>query len=174
MEDIYRSQFRIPYSLYELLKASADENRRSVNAELISRLESSFSKRDLVRHKLGLPLAEEPEEQAGTIATAIHKEEQVIQDELISESQSAIIRDQLVEITSSAKQARYETETIQYLCAVLALQSACPGVLTDTQREQITKVIQNIADSDSEDPTEIMGLLANRLFGRSFTDELGI
>lgn len=63
MEDIYRSQFRIPYSLYELLKASADENRRSVNAELISRLESSFSKRDLVRHKLGLPLAEEPEVQ---------------------------------------------------------------------------------------------------------------
>lgn len=62
MEEIYRSQFRLPQSLYELLKASADENRRSVNAELISRLESSFSKRDVVRHKLGLPMAEPDDE----------------------------------------------------------------------------------------------------------------
>jgi len=42
MEEIYRSQFRLPYSLYESLKKSADANRRSVNAELIARLEESF------------------------------------------------------------------------------------------------------------------------------------
>lgn len=47
MEEIYRSQFRLPYSLYEQLKASADKNRRSVNAELIARLEQSFSPRTL-------------------------------------------------------------------------------------------------------------------------------
>lgn len=41
-EDIYRSQFRLPYPLYEQLKASADESRRSVNAELVARLEESF------------------------------------------------------------------------------------------------------------------------------------
>lgn len=58
MEEIYRSQFRLPYSLYELLKASADENRRSVNAELIARLESTFKKMDAVRHSLGLPMNE--------------------------------------------------------------------------------------------------------------------
>ncbi|MFX6258380.1 Arc family DNA-binding protein, partial [Acinetobacter baumannii] len=39
MEDTYRSQFRLPYALYELLKAAADANKRSVNAELVSRLE---------------------------------------------------------------------------------------------------------------------------------------
>lgn len=44
MEEIYRSQFRLPYSLYEQLKASADANHRSVNAELVARLEASFSK----------------------------------------------------------------------------------------------------------------------------------
>lgn len=43
MEEIYRSQFRLPYSLYEQLKASADKNRRSVNAELVARLEESFA-----------------------------------------------------------------------------------------------------------------------------------
>lgn len=41
MEEIYRSQFRLPYSLYEHLKASAEKNRRSVNAELIARLEET-------------------------------------------------------------------------------------------------------------------------------------
>lgn len=41
-DDLYRSQFRLPYSLYERLKASADANRRSVNAELVARLEETF------------------------------------------------------------------------------------------------------------------------------------
>jgi hypothetical protein len=44
-DEIYRSQFRLPHSLYELLKSSADENRRSVNAELVARLEESFQAR---------------------------------------------------------------------------------------------------------------------------------
>lgn len=42
MDEIYRSQFRMPYALYEQLKASADANHRSVNAELVARLEDSF------------------------------------------------------------------------------------------------------------------------------------
>lgn len=42
MEEIYRSQFRMPQALYENLKAAADKNRRSVNAELVARLEESF------------------------------------------------------------------------------------------------------------------------------------
>ncbi len=46
MEDIYRSQFRLPYSLYESLKEAADANRRSVNAELVARLEASFDAQD--------------------------------------------------------------------------------------------------------------------------------
>lgn len=44
MEEVYRSQFRLPYSLYEQLKASADKSRRSVNAELVARLEESLER----------------------------------------------------------------------------------------------------------------------------------
>lgn len=43
MNDIYRSQFRMPYSVYENLKEAADQNHRSVNAELVARLENSFN-----------------------------------------------------------------------------------------------------------------------------------
>lgn len=42
-KDLYRSQFRLPQSLYEKLKGEADKNRRSVNAELVARLEASFT-----------------------------------------------------------------------------------------------------------------------------------
>ncbi|MCY1377731.1 hypothetical protein D9M69_653200 [compost metagenome] len=42
MNDTIRSQFRIPSSLHEKLKEAADENRRSLNTELIVRLESTF------------------------------------------------------------------------------------------------------------------------------------
>lgn len=42
-EDLYRSQFRMPYELYEKLKASADQNHRSVNAELVAILSEALS-----------------------------------------------------------------------------------------------------------------------------------
>lgn len=67
MDDIYRSQFRLPYPLYERLKAAADHNRRSVNAELVARLERTFWW-DEDAHKVEdddqeiQPVAEEPEE----------------------------------------------------------------------------------------------------------------
>ncbi len=74
-EDTYRSQFRMPYSLYELLKASADNNRRSVNAELIARLESTFTKKDLVRLRLGLPaFGVEDEDERPTSQIGIDKQ----------------------------------------------------------------------------------------------------
>ncbi|WP_082936726.1 Arc family DNA-binding protein [Pseudomonas citronellolis] len=52
MDEIYRSQFRLPYPLYEQLKASADANRRSVNAELVARLEESLLREQTPRIEL--------------------------------------------------------------------------------------------------------------------------
>lgn len=49
MEELYRSQFRLPYPIYEQLKASADNNHRSVNAELVARLERTFADDDQIR-----------------------------------------------------------------------------------------------------------------------------
>ena len=43
MEDTYRSQFRLPQSLYEKLKASAEQSGRPLNTELVRRLEVSFA-----------------------------------------------------------------------------------------------------------------------------------
>lgn len=41
-QDLFRSQFRLPYPLYEGLKAAAERNGRSLNSELVNRLERSL------------------------------------------------------------------------------------------------------------------------------------
>ncbi|HBP79843.1 MAG TPA: hypothetical protein DD685_13645 [Halomonas sp.] len=41
-DDTYRSQFRLPYDLYEKLKAESEKNRRSLNAEIVARLDKSL------------------------------------------------------------------------------------------------------------------------------------
>ena len=39
----FRSQFRLPFDLADKLKASAEENHRSLNSEIVARLERSYS-----------------------------------------------------------------------------------------------------------------------------------
>lgn len=46
MNDLHRSQYRLPYALYEKLQAAADAAGRSLNAEVVRRLEASFSEVD--------------------------------------------------------------------------------------------------------------------------------
>ena len=41
-DDQYRSQFRLPYPLYEQLKLACAAQKRSLNAEIVQRLEASF------------------------------------------------------------------------------------------------------------------------------------
>lgn len=43
MQDIFRSQFRLPVALAEKLRASSETSGRSMNAEVVARLEQSFS-----------------------------------------------------------------------------------------------------------------------------------
>jgi hypothetical protein len=59
-KDTYRSQFRLPQTLFEKLKASAEENKRSLNAELVARLEASYAGAD-ERAELRLLVIEEIE-----------------------------------------------------------------------------------------------------------------
>jgi hypothetical protein len=43
MEEVYRSQFRLPYPLYERLKEAAEQSGRSLNAELVFRVTQSLN-----------------------------------------------------------------------------------------------------------------------------------
>lgn len=43
MQDIFRSQFRLPVALAERLRESSEASGRSMNAEVVARLEQSFS-----------------------------------------------------------------------------------------------------------------------------------
>jgi hypothetical protein len=45
MDDTYRSQFRLPWSVYIQLKDAAQESGRSLNAELVAQLSASLARR---------------------------------------------------------------------------------------------------------------------------------
>ncbi|QPS74825.1 Arc family DNA-binding protein [Delftia acidovorans] len=45
MQEIFRSQFRLPVELADKIRESADASGRSMNAEVVARLEQSFQER---------------------------------------------------------------------------------------------------------------------------------
>ena len=45
MQEIFRSQFRLPVELADKIRESADAEGRSMNAEVVARLEQSFQER---------------------------------------------------------------------------------------------------------------------------------
>jgi len=65
---------RIPEYLRNLVMAAAQENKRSATAEILARLEASFSKTDSVRLNLGLPLADPREEVVKTSRAGVDKQ----------------------------------------------------------------------------------------------------
>ncbi len=51
-EETFRSQFRLPHDLYEKLKAESEKNHRSLNAEIVARLQASFDDLRFYGHTL--------------------------------------------------------------------------------------------------------------------------
>src|SRR5690554_6865851 len=77
-DEIYRSQFRLPYSLFEKLKESADAGKRSLNAELVARLEDTFLIEEAIQTIApGMPLSE-----AGHLIVDLNEEREAAATEL--------------------------------------------------------------------------------------------
>lgn len=162
MEDLYRSQFRLPYSLYESLKEAADKNRRSVNAELVARLDETFIIEEaLLTVAPGAPVF-------GTAGLLLDMDEQLREQ-----------TDEKLELAASIASAEIKTTlselaTLPLLTAALALQIAHPDALTGDQRERLTVVIARMVGSDSRDPTELMTALSARLIDHTLAADLGL
>jgi len=89
---------RIPEYLRNLVMAAAQENKRSATAEILARLEASFSKADSVRLNLGLPLVDTREEIDKRSRAGVDKQA------LIESSLSGVgvTREELLDAVSSA------------------------------------------------------------------------
>ena len=55
MDDLYRSQFRLPWWLYEELKKKAEAAGRSLNAEVVRRLETSLETEEFLNQHVADP-----------------------------------------------------------------------------------------------------------------------
>lgn len=60
-DDVYRSQFRLPYDLFEKLKAESEKNHRSLNAEIVARLEKSVRDDEIENHPRAVKIPNLPE-----------------------------------------------------------------------------------------------------------------
>ncbi|ABY99293.1 Arc family DNA-binding protein [Pseudomonas sp. SbB1] len=89
---------RIPEYLRNLVMAAAQENKRSATAEILARLEASFSKTDSVRLNLGLPLVDAREETDQRSRTGVDKQA-LIESTL---SGAGVTREELLDAVSSA------------------------------------------------------------------------
>ena len=59
MNDLFRSQFRLPIELSEKLRVAAEANSRSMNAEVVARLEKSFGGAEPAMGEVAKDLVEE-------------------------------------------------------------------------------------------------------------------
>ena len=59
--DTYRSQFRLPYELYEKLKEESEKNHRSLNAEIVARLEKTVRDDELDRNPNAVKIPDIPD-----------------------------------------------------------------------------------------------------------------
>ena len=59
--DTYRSQLRLPYELYEKLKEESEKNHRSLNAEIVARLEKTVRDDELDRNPNAVKIPDIPD-----------------------------------------------------------------------------------------------------------------
>lgn len=85
-EDTYRSQFRLPYDLYEKLKEEAAKNHRSLNAEIVARLEQSVHEEEMEKDPYAVRIPDIPDisefiEMRKALKDAIDKLNEIIKSE---------------------------------------------------------------------------------------------
>ncbi|WP_409309632.1 Arc family DNA-binding protein [Pseudomonas putida] len=91
---------RMPPELRALLESSANHGARSLHAEIIARLWSTFRKNDIARQNLGLPFAEEVDDHlAREQKTSGVDKSKLIESSLLG---AGVTREELLDAVSSA------------------------------------------------------------------------
>ncbi|MHC8321233.1 Arc family DNA-binding protein [Pseudomonas sp. GB2N2] len=168
-EEIYRSQFRIPYPLYEALKASADKGRRSVNAELIDRLEATVA--------LDQEMAERTSgdfDHTDVASWISHLESENAQ--FRADLNDAINNPVVLDGNALAKQVAdlAISPQIKALISFIALQAAFPDAVTDHHRARIAIYAASLNDVLSKDPVDILTHLAEDMIVGALEKDLGL
>lgn len=153
---------RMPVDIREKLEDSASQGKRSLNAEIVARLEETFEIEEvLATIAPGAPVYGT----AGLLSD--------MDDQLRAQNQENLdhaVATASAEITGTLS----KLEFLPYLTGVLALQSAYPETITEHQRQRLVRVVAQMIGSDSIDPGEIMKTIAERLISSTLENDLGL
>lgn len=153
---------RMPAEIREKLEDAAIGGKRSLNAEIVARLEETFEIEEVLSTVApGAPVF-------GTAGLLSDLDEQLRDQN--QENIDHAVASASAEITGTLS----KLECLPYLTAILALKSAYPEAMTEHQRERLVTVIGRMIGSDSKDPGELMNILAERLIVDALEDDLGM
>lgn len=162
MRNINPFGLRLQPDLKTLVEASASRHKRSLNAEIVARLEETFEIEEVLSTVApGAPVF-------GTAGLLSDLDEQLRDQN--QENIDHAVASASAEITGTLS----KLECLPYLTAILALKSAYPEAMTEHQRERLVTVIGRMIGSDSKDPGELMNILAERLIVDALEDDLGM
>lgn len=153
---------RMPADLRAEIESAADESKRSVNAEIIARLEETFDiDKVLADVAPGAPIT-------GTAGLLYELDKQIREQD--SDQQSLAISAVSKEVT----EALSSLEILPFLSAVIAIQGAFPEAMTKQQKERLLQAVATMVGSDSREPGDLLQALSSRLIGRALSDDIGL
>lgn len=160
---------RMPTELRGQLTEAAKTNNRSLNAEIIARLEfvDELSREISVRTDGDM-------DYSGMLGWMQYVEGMNVEqrEELIELRNNPIVLDgaALANQVASALASKEQSALI----AFLALQAAFPELITDKQRERVMLYAANLVGSDGKDPEAVLDAMTAMLAGKVLSDDIGL
>lgn len=153
MEEIYRSQFRLPYTLYEQLKGAADKNRRAVNAELVARLEYTMLLDSEMAARTGGDF-----DYSDTLSWLAGSESEA--EEFLKERNELEQNPAVLDATDIANQVerRLHGSDLEKLSVITALLLAFPDAVTDAHRKSLLEISAKIVGCAGDRPAPLAAL----------------
>jgi hypothetical protein len=165
------SQFklRLPAALREEIEEHAKVTKRSLNAEIISRLEcTSEIDAELVRRTDGSL------DYSGIFSWLAYLEDALKEER--TENENHRHNPLVIEGGDLAREVATAVATpeAKALVAFLALQAAFPKMVTEKHRRRVAIYAARLMGLDSEDPEEIINSMTSILAGKALSDDLGM
>lgn len=165
------SQFklRLPAALREQIELAAQQSKRSLNAEIVARLENTVALDREVGER-----TEREMDHSTILGWVAHVEglNARLHEDLAELRRNPVVLDGAA-LAKEVSKAISAPDT-RSLIAFLALQAAYPGLVTDAHRQRVAIVAARLGGVSGTDPKEILSALAIRMISEVLEQDLGL
>lgn len=159
----------MPAELRDAVEKAAGENKRSLNAEIVDRLEHTIdSDREMIARTRG------DTDHRSVLSWIEHVESENVslREELNELRDNPIVLDG-AELAKQVAQSVLTPGT-KAIITFLALHAAYPDLVTERHRQRVAIFAARVAEIDGQDPDEIIESLTRRMLTEAFEIDLGL